>query len=861
MTDVDKSQSDGADEVIGDNWPTDSADDAANAADEQRRIAAQMDEAGRAAAQGKAYASQEMEGAAAEALAAKYGIHMGQFADRLQAHLYTAGWLSMLAMAITSTKQAMNAAVDGHLPVHMAPKADFFDGLVGNSSAKTQAQKDANLKTAREAVQAAKQNLEHVKTQVALGISSGMKPPLVPSLPKSGQQAPTTKDTRDVAPGGLPGDAPPAAAPAPGASAPGGPGAGTPGPGVGAPGAPAPAAPVSPLGGSAGRAPAATLPPPTLNDLPAGGGSGLGGSPMGSGSPFGGSPMGGMPMGGMPGGMPQIPQMQPPQMPQLPTQTPGNDIAKTVGDTVGKLAGAHNGQPISSDTLGKLLDAQHGDGPGSGGLGDDKGTVVKNDDGTLVDDGKNGHGLKPHTPGPGLGGSAGGPTDPYSAENRNPSLNNPAGPQVTGPPSPAAPTVTPQPPVVSAPITQLSADDATPPPAAAHTAAAATPGGDSTQAATHAAANANGNGSMTAPPPGGANGAQPAAAQNQQQPSSSGVGGALGAYPGGAGFAPLPPAPPMSPAMMSGSAMPAALGAAAVGGAAATPVIMPAKTATASTSSNGGGTLAADPAAAASVERITVLPPEHAVAHEHLTGVVKALRDRPGIAWTSARVAIGVFLYEEPGLPSRRARYILATTDGLSLIPMDVKVPAGLELLSAVVDPSGSLAADWGGHERPALKLAAAADAYPNELGQLDYLVSNDTTDGTLAPGKTSGVTEVVQTMTQTDALIATRKASPATMPRVNAAAPHIPPGRAAEALDAFGRAWRFEDGTPNDLKEATTRLWAARWGVGKRRLERPTDYAAILATYWYVEGKHAVANNRLDEAAYAAYQLAMINP
>lgn len=155
---------------------------------------------------------------------------MGQFADRLQAHLYTAGWLSMLAMAITSTKQAMNAAVDGHLPVHMAPKADFFDAFNSHTSAKTQAQKDANLKTAREAVQAAKQNLEHVKTQVALGISSGMKPPLVPSLPKSGQQPPTTKNTTRDETAGLPANAP-VSAPAPGASAPGGPGASTPGPG------------------------------------------------------------------------------------------------------------------------------------------------------------------------------------------------------------------------------------------------------------------------------------------------------------------------------------------------------------------------------------------------------------------------------------------------------------------------------------------------------------------------------------------------------------------------------------------------------------------------------------------------------
>ncbi|WP_142277498.1 hypothetical protein, partial [Mycobacterium timonense] len=121
MTDVPKTTTDGADEVIGDNWPSDSASDVADAAEEQRGVAAKMDEAGRAAAQGKAYASQEMEGAAAEALEAKYGFHMGQFADRMQAHLYTAGWLSMLAMAITSAKNAMNAAVAMHSPDHAGP--------------------------------------------------------------------------------------------------------------------------------------------------------------------------------------------------------------------------------------------------------------------------------------------------------------------------------------------------------------------------------------------------------------------------------------------------------------------------------------------------------------------------------------------------------------------------------------------------------------------------------------------------------------------------------------------------------------------------------------------------------------------
>lgn len=62
--------------------------------------------------------------------------------------------------------------------------------------------------------------------------------------------------------------------------------------------------------------------------------------------------------------------------------------------------------------------------------------------------------------------------------------------------------------------------------------------------------------------------------------------------------------------------------------------------------------------------------------------------------------------------------------------------------------------------------MAAAADAYPLVLGQLDYLaaISNGTADGTLTPAKTSGVTEVVQIMTQFHALIAPDKASPATI-------------------------------------------------------------------------------------------------
>lgn len=825
--DVAKSESDGADEVLGDSWPTDSESAANDASKEQLRQAGLMEEAARNAGQGRDYAMQEMEGEAAEGIATKFGIHVGEFNDRMLQHQYTAGWLALLAGAISTAKTAMNAAVASHESIHSAPTAfwTFLGEPIGADSV-TQEAKDESLNAAKAAVQEAAQTLETTKSNIALAISSGQKPPLVPQLPTDAAPPPTTRDVDSG--GGAPSDFPsanPSAVPAPGASAPG---SASGGPAT----APAASAPAAPMSG--GGAP--SMPPPTLGgDMGApapSASSPLGGDTAGAGSPMGGSPMGGMPMGGMP-------QMTPPQMPQMPTQTPGNDLAKTVGDTVGKLAGGQNGQPVDAATLDKLIAAN---GEGSGGLGDDHG---------VKKDGEKGpEGARTETAGATTGtgsGSGGGsaPSSPYSAANMNPALNNPA--PVAGPPSPAAPTVTAAPPSVAAPVTELSGDESAANRAypVAHTGADVGAG-----AATHTSAAQNGN--AYGP---GQNGQQPGQAASPMM----GGGGALGAYPpGGAGFAPMPPPVAGGAPMASGMGAPAAVPAAAVtaAGAAAAPMIVPAAAASSSS-------LSADAAAGlnSGPERIAVLPPEHAVAHEHLAGVVKAFRDCPSMAWTTVRVAIGVFLHEEPGLPSRRVRYILATTDGLSLIPMDVKLPAGVELLSGLVDASGSFASDWNGNERPALKLVAAADFYPDVLGRLDYLLSNDTTDGIVAPAKAADVAEVVQSKTQTDALIATGKASQPALSRVMVDSPLIPPQKAADALEAFGKAWKFNDGTPDDLKEATTRLWATRWGAGNRRLERPDDYSAILATYFYVEGMDALGQGRLDDAAYSAYALARINP
>ncbi|MEB3052122.1 hypothetical protein KV112_20645 [Mycolicibacter sp. MYC123] len=811
-------------EVVGDSWPPDSETTAHEASQAQLRNAERMGEASRTAGQGRDYATSEMSGEAAEGIAQDFARHAVEMDDCQQNHLYTAGWLLEWAGAIVAAKTAMNAAADAHLADHVAPTATGLTRL--DPSARTQAQKDASLQAAQAAVQDARHALESAKAMVALGISSNQKPMLVPKLPTSSVGDGTKiGDRPDAVPdptagggltspigGGSPGLTSPGPS-SPGLSNPtlpptlpagaGGPSAGTGGPATPA-APPAISAPTLPTEAGAGAAggPAASLP-----------GDAAGSSPM---SGMGGMPMGGMPMGG--GGMP----MQPPQMPQMPTQTPGADIAKTAGDTLSKLAGGPGGgaQSLDSATLDKLLDANSSSNDDdSGKLSDGAGVVPAGDKGATAGvSGPNGLGHN------GAGSTL---TNPYSAANANPSLNNPT--PLVGPPSPAAATVTPTPPVVSAPVTELSGDEAAPP--ASTSASAAHP---TTSISGDPASSAHSGGSN-------------AAGDRQQS--------VMGGYPATGGL--VPP-------MAAGGAVPpppAAAGPviAAGGAAAAAPMLLPTSTTTTTKIDSAASALFADPAGSASSERLAVLPPEQAVAHEHLAGVLRAFRDRPGMAWTTVQVAIGVFIYEEPGLPTPRIRYILATTDGLSLIPMNVQVPAGIELLGGLIDPAASFVADWSGHERPALKLVAAADAYPDLLGDLDYLVSSDsgTEDGIKTPARAGDVVEVVQSKTQTEALIATHKASRATRPRTTVEWPRIAPGQAAAALEALGMAFGFNDGSPTDTQKAAGMLWGVRWG--RRLLERPDNYLAVLATFWYEEGMEALELGRLDEAAYAASALAEI--
>lgn len=551
--------------------------------------------------------------------------------------------------------------------------------------------------------------------------------------------------------------------------------------------------------------------------------------------------MGGMPMGGSPMG-----GMQPPQMPQMPQGAGGGaggpvgEVAKPVSDMVSKLAGKDGGgaggTPVSGETLDKLLAAQ-----GGGGAGGDQ--QAPGDEGAGVgDDGKAGDGKDDHLGGdPKKGEGAGShnqvtgvkaPSDTYSSANTNPALNNP-GAAHGGAPSPAAPVMTAPPVSVSAPMTELSADDNVPAAPVQHASAQVQPPTvDNAGLHTHTAA-AGITGPGATPPP-------------SPTPGAQAQGGLLGAYPAPGGMpGPTPPmgGMPMMPPM-------GGMGGGGGGGGSVSPVLAAVPAAI------GGAVVAREahrePQGDAPVERILALPPEHALAESHLAGLAKVFRTR---GWESERIAVGVFM--DGTVLQPRLRYIIATSDGLSLIPLGIATPAGVELLSQQKVRS-SFTSDWSGNDHPGRKLAALGSQYSQDVGRLLYLVSTDS-DAVQSPGRCGEVTEVYQTAAETTGLIRDNRATSAVAPRTEIVRGlPIRDEQAEEALAAFGAAWGFHDATADDLSSSRAMLWAARWG---RARSRSDDYPALLATYLYVEGLEALRAGRLDEAAYSASSMLSVEP
>lgn len=781
MGDVEKPTGHAATEVMGEAWPPESESSYFAKAKECLAMAAKEQKNAQTNTHSATYTDQEADGKAYNKLAEE--LHIKAHTATVNAEKWAAlsGWAQHMGELIQSTKNKIAAEVKAH-------EANCITGKSVTSTADVM-KESGDVATHKANVATAMTTLETDLTAAETSCSSDVIPAPPGGTPKIPEEVP--KDAN------LP-DAPatdPTAVPSGGAT--GNAGSGTPSASAASPGAGAPGgAPAQPLPPSAFAAPPAAATPPAAA-------SPASASPAGAESPAGGMPMSGMPMSGMP----QMPQMQPPQMPSG-GQTPGNDLAKTVGDTVTKLAGKDGagGTPVSEATLDKLLGAQGGD--GHDGKATDPGKLPEGADDPLKKV---------------FGNQNGAPTgataqahalDPYSAANQNPSLNNPT-PAHLQSPSPAAPVVTAAPAgPVSAPMTELSADENYPGPQQ-HSAVSS----PSDAVTTHPSAGPAAPASPVAP---GAPGAP--AAPGGPQPA-----GSLGAYNPGALGAPAPAPMPMGGPMGGMMAPPPAPG----GGGAAAPVLAAAVPAAVVEAATSGRRRTPE------ATRVTALPPEHATAEKHLAGLLRVFTQK---SWATAILAIAC-LEGQAGV-----RYLLATADGLSLVPMGVPVPGGVELLSE--QPlSASFAADWSGHVHPARKLVAWAAEHP-DAGRLVYLVSND---GSGVPAVGGSVVEMRQTQAERTGLAG---GSAATLPRTAVADSTIPAEKAAEALQAFGQAWGITDATVDDWRTAPGRLWASRWDR-----DRPDDYPAILATYLYVEGLEALRQGRDADAAYSASALAAVRP
>ncbi|SKH95551.1 Uncharacterised protein [Mycobacteroides abscessus subsp. massiliense] len=834
---IEKPTDECADEVLQGEWPDYDEDLFKQAADFHFQLARTVEnDVARSPHALRQYATQEMEGKAAAAIDQKMGTHLAGCTEDTTAHANVAGFLLMGQAAIMGAKSAMKSAVSAHGPAHLMPKV-----VIGG-----QGVKDADMQKAQALVTTAKQQLETAMSSVKAGIEShGLTAPPggTPKIPVR----PPASEERDNsgAPAGVP-VKPPLGDPNSPANT---------NPGLTNPGVPTGTAQTAPTGstpaGAGSSTPAATAAPtgagvaPSTPAAPAATpGAEAGALPAASAAPTGagqgqGSPMGmsGMPMGA---GMPQggMPQMQPPQM---PSQTPGGDVAKTIGDTIGKVAGNNQGSQLPAGTLDKLLEAQKDPASsaptapvGEGGPNDEKnplGTEHKPGEKTTTQTGT-------HTLGSGPKG-----TDVYSAENTNPALNNPA----SAKPSPAVPTISAAPSGVSAPVTELSSDDNPLPPANGPAGSATTlagaghhPGGGDSPA-THTSSN---NGPFAADPRNPAAAVQPPSAQ-----------GSLGAYsPGGLGPG-MPIAPPMGAGMgggMGAAAAPPAPSAPllAAGGAPMLAMTPAAAAVLRSAAANSGKSADLEDTGGVPRDRIAGLPAEHAMADMQLAGLMKSFASH---GWAGTGIAVGVFLLEDP---NPRLKYVVATSDGLSHLPIGVPAPAGIELLQHQRLNPG-FASDWGGNWRAGLKLATYARSH-RDCGELTYLVSNDTRDGILSPAKAGTVIEAVQTDAERTKLLEQGRVSAATMLRTQLHSPGFSDealGKVPGWLEAFSDQWGAD--TDAALESARARLWALRWD---QRRGRDGEYPFVFVNYLILEGMKALASGTIEEAAYVVDELVGID-
>lgn len=501
--------------------------------------------------------------------------------------------------------------------------------------------------------------------------------------------------------------------------------------------------------------------------------------------PGGGMPGGGMPMGGMP------------QMPQIPQQLPGQDLASKGMDSLKDMikgdqgqGGQQNGTSIDDDTLNKLLDAQNSDDdePGTELTGDDEGSGAEH--GTGADSIE-----KMSTPANPAHGLTGGSI-----------------PGMQGP-SPASPVVTATPGMSHGPHTELSgaAGAVTTPdtlgPASAHTPPASPAGAPGMMPG------------MPIPPPGTGGGAELSGKTGKPTvygSSDKGRSGRFGTW-SSAYAAELSEHP--------GNTSP--------------------ESAQASTFTSPGD----------KAIFLDSLPSTTSTAHQVLAALSEQFLRA---TWAATPIAVGMFRTGSPeGQP--KVTIVYATADGVSMCPYGATLPPGVVPLSRVDGVGPRFISAWSGVRRVADKLIEFASDYPELLGELEAVVVNEAARSALN-GDSDGLV-TVQSNDERKQVIEAGRTAPASVTRValslvDAAMAPVALGQ-ADSLFGDGVSETPKDSWNDEYLRRAARLWAAR----RSNPNPDGGYDAVMASYLLAEAHAALSEGRADEAGYSIGELLTIEP
>ncbi|TQC45157.1 hypothetical protein EEB14_33325 [Rhodococcus sp. WS4] len=201
--------------------------------------------------------------------------------------------------------------------------------------------------------------------------------------------------------------------------------------------------------------------------------------------------------------------------------------------------------------------------------------------------------------------------------------------------------------------------------------------------------------------------------------------------------------------------------------------------------------------------------------------------------------AVGVFVHNDG-----RESFVVATSTGISYLPLSAAVPARTKLLIELALPP-DFYARWCGYDDPASKLAAYAASGSNALGQLTFVLSSKLV------GELPEAEVVVQSVDELTELVDSNGLAAIGRSRADLAG-----ARGRDFVEEVRRAVSQvgvvrEDQYLKLLSELTAALWTDEINASTSR--------EVWKRFLFADMQRAFSNNRLDDAWFAVDELSRL--